>query len=246
MRCLWASTGLGIQGPTLHPSTRPPATALRKPRRRGDHQIECQTPGVARGPPPHTRGPHPQPRQRGGPAGTTPARAGTTHRIKPGQIYRRDHPRARGPLLVPPACVRLEGTTPACAGTTTCTSTCPAPCRDHPRMRGDHPLGVLGGRELAGPPPHARGPPGWTGPRARFRETTPACAGTTRPPARRTCWRRDHPRMRGDHLGGEAGVMADWGPPPHARGPRPQPTPRRAGPGTTPARAGTTPAASPR
>ena len=46
----------------------------------------------------------------------------------------------------------------------------------------------------------------------------PACAGNTRLATRQTQWKRDHPRMRGEHGGWNGNLDLDKGSSPHARG----------------------------
>ena len=139
MHCLpGASTGLGIQGPTLHPSTRPPATALRNPRRRGDHGRSLTGKAPVKGPPPHARGPH-------GSCSARPAVRGTTHACAE-------------TTAASSATGGTVGTTHACAGTTPVTVALRIQARDHPRTRGDHTRRTLQPIPEWGPPPHARGP----------------------------------------------------------------------------------------
>ncbi len=91
-----------------------------------------------------------------------------------------------------------------------------------------------------GDPPRARGPPAEQRHGVRPGESTPARAGTTRSAATSRGVKRDHPRTRGDHGETQRHAAAARGPPPHARGPRPDEVPALGGNGTTPARAGTT------
>ncbi len=128
-------------------------------------------------------------------------------------------PHARGPRVRDRAARRAFGTTPACAGTTRRRKRPIRGPRDHPRMRGDHlrTRHVIGG--TAGPPPHARGPRRARVGVATQRGTTPACAGTTKRKLYRVPTGRDHPRMRGDHVGPSKSPCRLPGPPPHARGP---------------------------
>ena len=95
---------------------------------------------------------------------------------------------------------RLRGIIPACAGSTSC------PTRAT-RSPGD-------------PSPHARraqahGPHGGPG-----RGIIPACAGSTHPWRRLLRRWRDHPRMRGEHVGRMNDLMQTQGSSPHARGAR--------------------------
>ncbi len=195
------------------------------------------------GPPPLARGP---------PLGTamafqylrtTPARAGTTRRRRPGRRRGADHPRSRGdhapvwawPVtdIGPPPLARgphegAEGqdggdrTTPARAGTTARTWTATPIRPDHPRSRGDHERGYGLLLEGVGPPPLARGPPRHQAPGVPGPRTTPARAGTTRTPAPAVRTSADHPRSRGDHASRPRVSRVERGPPPLAWGPLPE------------------------
>ncbi len=208
---------------------------------RGDHRERNWRHARIEGPPPRARGPLVEDGAFGVFEGTTPACAGTTTPAPPAAASAWDHPRVRGDHRLPrrggcrlrgppprargpPPAADLgrvdDGTTPACAGTTSSSQSRPSSSR--------------------GPPPRARGP---RGPSPRGQDlagTTPACAGTTAADHGRTPDKRDHPRVRGDHLLRQAPLRLRWGPPPRARGPLP-PRPRRCRlRGTTPACAGTT------
>ena len=107
-------------------------------------------------------------------------------------------------------------------------------------MRGEH--GVLFGEKCVhlGSPPHARGTLAvssvvcpWTG-------ITPACAGNTDADAWSLDYRRDHPRMRGEHLLRNLFKTEIPGSPPHARGTRKDMVPDPKADRITPACAGNT------
>ncbi len=205
---------------TTRPRGVPPPGTGDHPRMRGDHTQSTRYELTGQGPPPHARGPPIRTRPRSTRDGTTPACAGTTRPRGVPPPGTGDHPRmrgdhtqstryeltgqgppphARGPLAGANLPITLLGTTPACAGTTrTSRRWCPSP-RDHPRMRGDHWPWDSRSRARAGPPPHARGPPGPVVHRVIELGTTPACAGTTRWCVSSPNGTGDHPRMRGDH-----------------------------------------------
>ena len=194
-------------------------------------------------------------------AGTTPAGAGTTYRLRAVRDGRRDHPRGRGDdigeqvngiiFAGPPPRARgrptswtkaaaSSGTTPAGAGTTPPPSSTGLGARDHPRGRGDDRSGSCTPAPCRGPPPRARGRLATAANASAFPRTTPAGAGTTPCPPRTPATSRDHPRGRGDDGTSRPGPVVCRGPPPRARG-------RLAGLptegeelGTTPAGAGTT------
>src|SRR5690606_29070732 len=89
---------------------------------------------------------------------------------------------------------------------------------DHPRVRGEHPAEEGCAGVYLGPSPRARGA------RLRLHDpaldlgTIPACAGSTTGGCRPGCARRDHPRVRGEHLLTSAVRVLSFGPSPRARG----------------------------
>ena len=108
-------------------------------------------------------------------------------------------PRARGALWSGSRDRWGRGIIPACAGSTPGDRPGDWPPGDHPRVRGEHQQTGHPGRVHQGSSPRARG--------ARDREAgsvhsggiIPACAGSTTRSGARTAWRRDHPRVRGEH-----------------------------------------------
>ena len=110
------------------------------------------------------------------------------------------------------------GIIPACAGSTARRVSSWGAPRDHPRMRGEHSSATYSSRDLPGSSPHARGAREREARRVGLAGIIPACAGSTSRPSSQSRWRRDHPRMRGEHaapccLGGSS-----TGSSPHARG----------------------------
>ena len=129
----------------------------------------------------------------------TPACAGKTTTWRRMRIRFRDHPRMRGEDTMS---VKRndweEGSPPHARGRQRERHEFPEPVEDHPRMRGednshDHRL-----HPSRGSPPHARGRrhPHARNPMAR--RITPACAGKTSSPQKRSTSIADHPRMRGE------------------------------------------------
>ena len=113
-------------------------------------------------------------------------------------------------------------------------------------MRGEHPFHHVLPTVYKGSSPHARGARPSADPRLPRRGIIPACAGST---ARCRCGamaRRDHPRMRGEHLWSVPAPWGSAGSSPHARGARDAAKFREQLAGIIPACAGsTTCAASP-
>ena len=209
------------------------------PRLRGEHHASTMARNQSKGPPPPARGARDHVGGVGDDPGTTPACAGSTWSGAAISSPPRDHPRLRGEhyrrnrtgpdAAGPPPPARgarstaappslAGGTTPACAGSTSSTARTPRSSRDHPRLRGEHPSMHAFWSGCMGPPPPARGA---RGPRRRglpAHGTTPACAGSTSAPWCSTWPRRDHPRLRGEHLTPEHFHKLTEGPPPPARG----------------------------
>ena len=117
--------------------------------------------------------------------------------------------------------VRADGIIPACAGSTKRSLDHEDHQEDHPRMCGEHPLTVMWTVMASGSSPHVRGAREcWR----RFRcglGIIPACAGSTRREIRLPHFRRDHPRMCGEHDTCCCRSSTDSGSSPHVRGARP-------------------------
>ena len=171
--------------------------------------------------------------------GIIPACAGSTNVTSPVKNRYGDHPRmrgehfpcslvshtragssphARGARLAVVEELGRPGIIPACAGSTPLPLPLAFACRDHPRMRREHLKTIPRLLWRWGSSPHARG--------AHVRVLTyhncvgiiPACAGSTRPRARRSTSSGDHPRMRGEHSFITALRRRGGGSSPHARG----------------------------
>ena len=149
-------------------------------------------------------------------------------------------PHARGPPAVRKLVAHGAGNIPACAGTTPTPATPPLRRREHPRMRGDHAPSIAASSAALGTSPHARGPLSLPDLMRHILGNIPACAGTATSTSPRRTTRREHPRMRGDHL-----LRSSWesfrsGTSPHARGPRVHREAELRVDGNIPACAGTT------
>ena len=132
------------------------------------------------------------------------------------------------------------GIIPACAGSTIKPDITLEQMRDHPRMCGEHPLTVMWTVMASGSSPHVRGAREcWH----RFRcglGIIPACAGSTRREIRLPHFRRDHPRMCGEHDTCCCRSSTDSGSSPHVRGAPLHPCFRGVAIGIIPACAGST------
>ena len=90
--------------------------------------------------------------------------------------------------------------------------------RDHPRIRGEHAVGVGHARTLDGSSPHTRGAPFGVHAHTQRAGIIPAYAGSTVRSPRAHATRRDHPRIRGEHVNGMCGFHSVSGSSPHTRG----------------------------
>ena len=206
---------------------------------RGEHKASRQAAWGSMGSSPHARG-----ALRGAVSGLLdggiiPACAGSTGRSTARRAGCRDHPRmrgehrpgglachftqessphARGAHGRHPSGRAAGGIIPACAGSTETRSSGLTRCWDHPRMRGEHDERSRPPSHAVGSSPYARGAPSsvkYPLPPGRI---IPACAGSTRRTSRRAYGRRDHPRMRGEHIARLARQPMQLGSSPHARG----------------------------
>ena len=109
---------------------------------------------------------------------------------------------------------------PACAGSTEDKHPGKGAGRDHPRVRGEH-LTRLDTETLeSGSSPRARGARACSPLHAGRRWIIPACAGSTLPAPGGASCARDHPRVRGEHVGHGCPVPVAPGSSPRARGAR--------------------------
>ena len=127
-------------------------------------------------------------------------------------------PHARGAVSFLGVINKIQGITPACAGSSGSISIIGLRGRDHPRMRGEQ--AALSDYETygEGSPPHARGADSPSIFHIGMRRITPACAGSSAFTLMALCWKRDHPRMRGEQAYGDLSEDGGQGSPPHARG----------------------------
>ena len=111
-----------------------------------------------------------------------------------------------------------HGITPACAGNSTVSWRDFFFNRDHPRLRGEQVKDWWLAVRVMGSPPLARGTVTLDAAKMHLRRITPACAGNSGQPYRRTGISQDHPRLRGEQRVDMPSVFSSWGSPPLARG----------------------------
>ena len=212
------------------------------PRIRGEHGVGHDEAVVDGGSSPHTRGARwtfaamaTRPR-------IIPAYAGSTRAPAWARGPAPDHPRIRGEHgLVRRRDPHLPGSSPhtrgapdqldvprldlriipAYAGSTGAPPKAGARLGDHPRIRGEHD----GSEELVdhqdGSSPHTRGARGLRAQGRPVPGIIPACAGSTSQLISPAFSRRDHPRIRGEHLGRLTHPVQPAGSSPHTRGAHP-------------------------
>ncbi|EFU77574.1 hypothetical protein HMPREF0381_0530 [Lachnoanaerobaculum saburreum DSM 3986] len=194
---------------------------------------------VAKGSPPLTRGTHKYQTLASSLARITPAYAGNTKMTYKYQWMIEDHPRLRGehtfihsgqnPVKGSPPLTRGTrfkccyhkvriGITPAYAGNTLSSIVARILLRDHPRLRGEHTFIHSGQNPVKGSPPLTRGTQICLPVNQICRGITPAYAGNTQWDTSNTFKKRDHPRLRGEHLYLQSGLPKRIGSPPLTRG----------------------------
>ena len=196
---------------------------------------------------PHTRGALLVVPEKQWPGRIIPAYAGSTMALTAPWMAPSDHPRirgehadgvltrmsiggssphTRGAPVADPGSRTLYRIIPAYAGSTPAASRIWISPWDHPRIRGEHLNRIKGEMPSEGSSPHTRGarsPP----PQTPGREgIIPAYAGSTSPCHSRGGGRRDHPRIRGEHLRRFPTTPSPVGSSPHTRGARRRPEPR--------------------
>ena len=188
---------------------------------RGEHPVVSMPALLNAGSSPHARG-----TRHGRPYGSVeggiiPACAGNTRRPRRRRVPARDHPRMRGEHTLPTdRMVEFQRIIPACAGNTCFLAHFDSFLWDHPRMRGEHQSEDILPNKVKGSSPHARGTPAMIHVTDGQPGIIPACAGNTGHLAFSGKLRLDHPRMRGEHLGGAGVHVGEQGSSPHARGTR--------------------------
>ena len=90
--------------------------------------------------------------------------------------------------------------------------------RDHPRVCGEHAIYSAAAIVAVGSSPRVRGTLIERRERTESGGIIPACAGNTGPPRPRSCHRRDHPRVCGEHYRVTLGAVVGAGSSPRVRG----------------------------
>ncbi len=211
------------------------------------------------GPSPHARGAADLRLRVPDPAGTIPARAGSSSDGGASGSCCRDHPRTRGEQTAdlvlpvdrwgpsphargaagrPMRRTRCRGTIPARAGSSVRVGPPSVRSRDHPRTRGEQAARARRAIDRRGPSPHARGAVKEVDENGLRLGTIPARAGSSLNSPERRHPQGDHPRTRGEQQCHRVGSPAEWGPSPHAPGAAADQLRAAAVWGTIPARAG--------
>ena len=171
--------------------------------------------------------------------GIIPACAGSTARFSTVNGLTGDHPRmcgehngyrfdaekprgssphVRGAPVCSTCTPRNTGIIPACAGSTRNPPTRPPLRWDHPRMCGEHETLCSFLQRIRGSSPHVRGAHGLFHSEVPFIGIIPACAGSTLQLLQCSSFRRDHPRMCGEHSSTISSLATPTGSSPHVRG----------------------------
>ena len=108
-------------------------------------------------------------------------------------------PRMRGTLHPPSGRQQPAGIIPAYAGNTSNTRLRVRTPRDHPRVCGEHFIEQTDAPRIVGSSPRMRGTPVLRSFRGLRMVIIPAYAGNTGRQSCRPFWRRDHPRVCGEH-----------------------------------------------
>ena len=196
-------------------------------------------PPYRRGSSPHTRGARRVPPALVRGVWIIPAYAGSTAEAPPAPTTSRDHPRIRGEhtaALIGPAIAGGSsphtrgahrrhrhrhprgGIIPAYAGSTKIMPNLRRISQDHPRIRGEHGRRSDRRADLGGSSPHTRGAQRPAHASDDYVRIIPAYAGSTGRRRRRCRGRRDHPRIRGEHIQDTPLTNVTPGSSPHTRG----------------------------
>ena len=200
----------------------PPASGLARdhPRVCGEHSSSPWMLSEATGSSPRMRGTLHPPSGRQQPAGIIPAYAGNTSNTRLRVRTPRDHPRVcgehdfdsskfggdlgssprmRGTHELFDGFGQAAGIIPAYAGNTSLLTRFSSMSQDHPRVCGEHFIEQTDAPRIVGSSPRMRGTPVLRSFRGLRMGIIPAYAGNTGRQSCRPFWRRDHPRVCGEH-----------------------------------------------
>ena len=127
-------------------------------------------------------------------------------------------PHTRGTLRHAVSVLRELGIIPAYAGNTFIHQRLSVFKGDHPRIRGEHVMSTASPKTRGGSSPHTRGTPILLGRVGGRGGIIPAYAGNTFVAQPVQPDKRDHPRIRGEHLAVRLCLLWAWGSSPHTRG----------------------------
>ena len=127
-------------------------------------------------------------------------------------------PHTRGARTGQPAQAEGGGIIPAYAGSTEANSLDGQTMADHPRIRGEHLVTCISDAKRAGSSPHTRGARDCRRRRGTGAGIIPAYAGSTPSASPPPAPRRDHPRIRGEHILMTPPSTGLSGSSPHTRG----------------------------
>ena len=190
------------------------------PRVCGEHSSSPWMLSEATGSSPRMRGTLHPPSGRQQPAGIIPAYAGNTSNTRLRVRTPRDHPRVcgehdfdsskfggdlgssprmRGTHELFDGFGQAAGIIPAYAGNTSLLTRFSSMSQDHPRVCGEHFIEQTDAPRIVGSSPRMRGTPVLRSFRGLRMGIIPAYAGNTGRQSCRPFWRRDHPRVCGEH-----------------------------------------------
>ena len=127
-------------------------------------------------------------------------------------------PRARGKHRTPGTNLCTTRNIPACAGKTWHLRMVIQRPQEHPRVRGENTPMSCYMKIVSGTSPRARGKPPLGGSPGKILRNIPACAGKTTNTGQKIPPFSEHPRVRGENLGGKGVFQRFDGTSPRARG----------------------------
>ena len=189
------------------------------PRIRGEHAPTRLVDRWRDGSSPHTRGAPPQRHHRRPESRIIPAYAGSTCPEDAYECFLEgSSPHTRGAPTDSRSPSGAGRIIPAYAGSTAPSRPLAGRVADHPRIRGEHVGEVDIDGAVDGSSPHTRGAPQIPARQGMAQRIIPAYAGSTHPTPAYPRRRRDHPRIRGEHVLYFTIGLGAQGSSPHTRG----------------------------